>query len=487
MAIYYIDPTASFDGDGSENAPFNTWDSVSWAYGNEYYQKAGTTWTETINIAPESGASNKSLGIIVGSYGVENDGRAILDGAGKDSPFVGIKINEANNCQKITIQDWEVKNISGTVSGNYGIQVYSFAIETGKHTIRNCYILDIGWNGIFLQKVNADVLDNIIEYTGDDCININNGHASDYMTVLVDGNTLKYPDQNNSQGDCVQFVDGRFSNAVISNNTMYSHTSNKQCLMLSGIDDSDFIIENNFIDGENICRGGISCSVARNFIVRNNIIQNVATAGGINAYNNSSEDADYVGPKYSYIHDNIIINCKYGITCSGASTTPHIQDIQIYNNTLVSCPEALRFYGRATITAKGNIIGAINSASGQALYVQSTIDSFVDDANIYWPEFTAMIKDYRTGVSGNRNTVAAYLAVAHPSSTSLGVDPLLDSNYQPADNSPCISNSAAKWWGNAARPTAINGEPRPDIYADIGAWQTTKHEFHPASILGIND
>jgi hypothetical protein len=39
-----------------------------------------------------------------------------------------------------------------------------------------------------------------------------------------------------------------------------------------------------------------------------------------------------------------------------------------------------------------------------------------------------------------------------------------------------------KHWGTNPRPTAINGEPKPDQGIDIGCWQSTTHPFHPANL-----
>lgn len=44
MTTFYIDPSAPGTGDGLLANPFRSWTSVSWAPGNTYLQKRGTTY-----------------------------------------------------------------------------------------------------------------------------------------------------------------------------------------------------------------------------------------------------------------------------------------------------------------------------------------------------------------------------------------------------------------------------------------------------------
>ena len=63
---YYIDPSASTNGNGTQLSPFKYWSSVTWTAGNTYLQKCGTTANEQVNI----GVSGTSGSLItLGSYG----------------------------------------------------------------------------------------------------------------------------------------------------------------------------------------------------------------------------------------------------------------------------------------------------------------------------------------------------------------------------------------------------------------------------------
>lgn len=45
--------------------------------------------------------------------------------------------------------------------------------------------------------------------------------------------------------------------------------------------------------------------------------------------------------------------------------------------------------------------------------------------------------------------------------------------------------TGVKYWANGPRPNDINGEPRPDTYLDIGAWQSKNSPFHPSNLKRI--
>lgn len=66
MATYYIDPTAGSGGDGSEGSPFDSWADVTWAAGNVYLQKAGTTFSG--QLAPSASGTSGNT-IFIGRYG----------------------------------------------------------------------------------------------------------------------------------------------------------------------------------------------------------------------------------------------------------------------------------------------------------------------------------------------------------------------------------------------------------------------------------
>jgi hypothetical protein len=65
MTTYYIDPTATSAGNGTLSSPFKSWTSVTWAPGNTYLQKRGTTYSGVFKLS----ASGTALArITVGAY-----------------------------------------------------------------------------------------------------------------------------------------------------------------------------------------------------------------------------------------------------------------------------------------------------------------------------------------------------------------------------------------------------------------------------------
>lgn len=65
MAIYYVDPSAAASRNGSLASPFRSWTSVTWASGNTYLQKRGTTYSGVFRIAASGTAGQR---ITVGAY-----------------------------------------------------------------------------------------------------------------------------------------------------------------------------------------------------------------------------------------------------------------------------------------------------------------------------------------------------------------------------------------------------------------------------------
>jgi parallel beta-helix repeat protein len=65
MATYYIDPTATGPGNGTLASPFRSWTSVTWAPGNTYLQKRGTTYSGVFQLSASGTASQR---ITVGAY-----------------------------------------------------------------------------------------------------------------------------------------------------------------------------------------------------------------------------------------------------------------------------------------------------------------------------------------------------------------------------------------------------------------------------------
>jgi hypothetical protein len=505
VTTYYIDPSSGTNGNGlSESTPFNTWTAVTWAYGNKYLQKAGTTYTNQIVIGNGSlwSASNKKDGIVVGSYGTANSGRAIINGTSNSLKYgiqfggvaAGNTYDGSSRMEYITIQDFEILNIIGgtpTANGDGtfaipdGRAIYLYALNPsnadsvhGNNIIKNCYIHDCDF-GISFVNVGGKIENNIMQRFGHSGIGILSSSNEAYaVPVDIVGNTIEYPAQRIANGDCIQVVERPYKYINVIGNTFRNTSTIKNLIILAATNNATITVENNYADGENLVANGFSCPNAGTYIVRGNIIKNV-NGSGVDCYDVFDTVPAYSGPKVSHIYGNLIINCKYGIKTSGSYNSPN-KVLYATNNTLVGCTESARFYGIADIIFKTNIIYN-NVTSGNAYYLTSQIKSFDEANNIIFPEFIGMIKDYRSGINSTFNTVSSYLAHANvPDSDSFSSDPLLGANYAPTVGSPCLS-TGVKWWTNA-RPSDVNGEPYPDVDIDIGAIQSTTNSFHPSNI-----
>jgi hypothetical protein len=65
MASIYVDPRAAAPGNGTLASPFRSWTSVSWAPGNTYLQKRGTTYAGVLKLSASGTAAQR---ITIGSY-----------------------------------------------------------------------------------------------------------------------------------------------------------------------------------------------------------------------------------------------------------------------------------------------------------------------------------------------------------------------------------------------------------------------------------
>ncbi|TQK05112.1 right-handed parallel beta-helix repeat-containing protein [Herbaspirillum sp. SJZ107] len=65
MATYYIDPSVPGPGNGTLASPFRSWTGVTWAPGNTYLQKRGTTYAGVFRLAASGTATQR---ITVGAY-----------------------------------------------------------------------------------------------------------------------------------------------------------------------------------------------------------------------------------------------------------------------------------------------------------------------------------------------------------------------------------------------------------------------------------
>lgn len=185
MAYIYIDPSAAVNGNGSYEAPFNTWVGMTWAAGNAYLQKAGTQFVTAVGsagrIAP-SASGTSAARILIGAYG---------DGS---RPRIYNRADTGFNLDRrsyITLQDFDIDNTEATAAGVGGGG--DTAAESVGLIVQGCYIHGGNIDGMsFVTQANRLgtrsllVQRNIIENVG--------GHgilcAGEHAATIVRQNTV---------------------------------------------------------------------------------------------------------------------------------------------------------------------------------------------------------------------------------------------------------------------------------------------------------
>ncbi|WP_432822039.1 right-handed parallel beta-helix repeat-containing protein, partial [Trichloromonas sp.] len=180
-ATYYIDPTAGEGGVGSQADPFNSWHDVTWAAGNSYLQKRGTTFRDgfTVTASGTSGAH-----ITLGAYG--SGPRPIIFSTNDQHTIYVYQRSY------IDIKDLHIKNTynsTGKTQGN-GISTGWHDSKSSHITIDNCEVGPTNATGILLYGVhNAIIRNSLLHDAGtginpaykssDDNIHLENCH--DYL------------------------------------------------------------------------------------------------------------------------------------------------------------------------------------------------------------------------------------------------------------------------------------------------------------------
>ena len=207
--------------------------------------------------------------------------------------------------------------------------------------------------------------------------------------------------------------------------------------------------------------GKIECS---DNLIKNNRAPNIATnaqAGIINIRPNVSG-----APAINIdICNNSIFNSKHSISAFNIGHVTALgSNFNIHNNTITGCSLET---GYSTNYGTFRIIDAITGARS----FKNNISDLADSG----PYARITATSYASAILFNASGIAEVSGNLQGTVTE-GVDKLIAGTADPI-------GTAVKYWANGQRPTALNGEPRPDAYGDIGCYQSTSHEFHPNSLL----
>lgn len=166
MATIYIDPSASVDGNGTMNSPFNTWASVTWSAGNDYLQRAGTS-TGRVDVGSSGTVGSR---LTIGRYGEGPNPKVGVGGQ------YGIYMNAR---QYIDIND-----IDATGATDHGFYIRTGGSNIQSITLNRCRAYNNQNNGFFLDGVVLTAtLDNV---TFNDCEAYDNlEHGFDTLGIIT--------------------------------------------------------------------------------------------------------------------------------------------------------------------------------------------------------------------------------------------------------------------------------------------------------------
>jgi hypothetical protein len=430
-ATYYIDPTAGPGGDGNIESPFDAWSDVTWAPGNSYLQKRGTT--SSAQIQPRCGGSVGNY-ITIGAYGTGNKpiisgvtGSGIYLGYGstqksyiiienldvRNSMNCGIQATVASNVNHILIDSVDISGTNG-----YGITIPS---TTGTNIeIRNCKLTNIGLNTnpvygiIFTGTGKAWIHHNTINGVGRAGTSDNSDGISLGAPIGGNGCIIEYNTITGQHGISGSGIDLAHSlntdNASISATCRYNTISDCEgrCIGLMGdsLNGSQVLIYSNYMSSSPMA---IYCYQKFTGFIYNNTIENITDN---EFWFSATHDTD--GPRTVYFKNNIVSGDstnKIVWSPNGASDGPYILETD-YNDFYAPSSLSLSYNGLnyhtllAWQTATSQDWHSISSnphlgsIPAAARYLLS-VDSPCRDAGIAVPKVVTDITGYARPVGTN--------------------------------------------------------------------------------------
>lgn len=433
-ATYYIDPTnTASNQNGSISNPYNSWTKVSFANGNTYLQKKGTTYTTTGSITI-NGKSN----ITIGSYGSGSNAKIVATGSGNH-------IFNITGSSGISINDLEISsNNRGWISG-----IIIQGTGSSNNLVNNCLIRSVEWGVRVVTNGSGNkVMNSTIHDIGDDGIYVKDASSIEIGFCNIYDVNKKYltnPDQSYSAGDGIQIASTNNMNFNIHDNIIdHSSMGNKFCIIAWGNNYTGIIENNVLIGNSNKVVSGIYLSpTTKTVTVRYNEIRN--SNYGIYSYAQTL-DAYY----------NSFAGNKVGISVL-PSYNLNARNNVFYNNTT----SAVSSSSNTSLTLKNNIF---NINSGQKA-IQSS-GSVSSNNNIFSQQHSGMINGYATlsawtNASGND----AGSQVGNPSFVNPGNNDFHVQNNSVAVNKGANVNLSRDFFGGSVPQS---GSPDCGIHEVVG-------------------
>jgi hypothetical protein len=437
---FYIDPSSTDTGDpdGSIDRPFKTWDDIPWVAHSTYLQKRGTLCETNRAIRPTVDD------ITLGAYGegVRPIIRSLIGDRAKAIEF---------GRQSITIQDLEVYSTNDIVCA-------ILLGGTGPHVIDNCLLHDCAW-GIRIFNVTGKITIRNTEIydIGDDGIFTKNTEDIDVHDCHIHHVNADLPTRPTAGGDCIQ-ITGQQGKLHIYNNILdHSAFGRKFCLIIGSAypendEPHDALVEHNVLIGyrgnEEVTSGVYLKKSINHLTFRYNTVKDASTGIWLNS--------DTIA------HNNIFSGCSEGVILNSGIT------LRLYHNTLLNNVTGVK-------SSYGSIGYLINNIFVRGPQTESYLSLFGDitsDHNCFSEEGNGLFNGLETLVSWQANQLRDH--------HSLVGDPRLintdENNYRLQATSPCIDH------GTYIDEAHFNGEasPAPHTYGpDAGAFEATHSLLSP--------
>ncbi|MCB9014412.1 MAG: cadherin domain-containing protein [Lentimicrobiaceae bacterium] len=393
QTTFYIDP--SFSGspqNGTVSNPYSSWSQVSFANGNTYLQKRGTTFVTSGKLF-----LYQKSNITIGAYG--EGARPLFYSTGGS----GNKVVDLGFTQNCTVRDMEIAS-----SGDATTCVYFAGSTSYNNTIDNCILRNSQWG--FRATAGFDklsLLNTEIHTTADDGVfiqDVTNVEISNCNIHDVNMNWY-YVGQSQSQaaGDGIQLL-GNCNNFIIHNNTIdRSNSGNKFAIIVNSTAPNTATgrITHNTITTPLLAPdggAGIYIGTGDNILVEHNTVQ-----GELDGLYNHSTNLRVLG--------NVFKNLPVGVNTLNSSSV-----CMIINNT---------FYNIRTHIKGANI----NVKNNTFFYSQS------GDVAIYkyYPYALSETNNcYSSGQGGNNSVIGNPLFIDAP-----------NGNFRLQSNSPCINHGTS--------------------------------------------
>jgi len=417
-ATIYIDPTnTSSNQNGTITNPYNSWNSVTFADGNTYLQKRGTTFLTSGGIT----LANRS-NIIIGAYGTGS--KPVILSSSSTSRIV--RLTNSSNC---TIRDLEITSSAG-ILGPIAIGIDG---TSANNLVDSCklYNCEYGVNmNVAVGTTGNRVLNTIVHTMGDDGMYFKDMKDIEIGNCHIYNINRKYtinPDQSYSAGDCIQLTGNQsVTNALVVNihdNILdHSSTGNKFCIIIVGDYYSGTISGNTLIGSSST-----SCiylwHTIGTMVIKNNTFKN-----GVYAI-------------YSYVHDlqlqyNKIMNNSLGIFILPSTLTQ--TTLTALNNVFYDNDGACITISNSssTLISKNNAFYLTNGSAKAYSTNTSSVTSNFNNFNVQ-----------QSGFINNYGTLASWRSATGNDLNSFVADPLFVNptagDFCLQSNSPCINTGTS--------------------------------------------